>query len=103
MLYNLSTHYNTYYHTQIKLLSPKFLGTDQHRVKVIPDAVQIKIIGRRRTPVREAFSYGIRNIHCDLMKYDLMLHKAGHETREFESCPKNSSLGYQNGLLDTRK
>ena len=29
--------------------------------------------------------------------------KAGHETREFESCPKNSSLGYQNGLLDTRK
>ena len=28
---------------------------------------------------------------------------AGHETREFESCPKNSSLGYQNGLLDTRK
>ena len=29
--------------------------------------------------------------------------KAGHETREFKSCPKNSSLGYQNGLLDTRK
>ena len=32
-----------------------------------------------------------------------VLSKAGHETREFESCPKNSSLGYQNGLLDTRK
>ena len=29
--------------------------------------------------------------------------KAGHETWEFESCLKNSSLGYQNGLLDTRK
>ena len=35
-------------------------------------------IGRMRTPVREAFSYGIRHgirhIHCDSMKYDLMLH-----------------------------
>ena len=26
------------------------------------------------TPVRESFSYGIRHIHCDSMKYDLMLH-----------------------------
>ena len=36
------------------------------------------ILGRMRTPVREAFSYGIRHgiryIHCDSMKYDLMLH-----------------------------
>ena len=36
------------------------------------------IIGRMRTPVREAFSYGIRHgirhIHCDSMKYDIMLH-----------------------------
>ena len=35
------------------------------------------IIGRMRTPAREAFSYGIqhgiRHIHCDSMKYDLML------------------------------
>ena len=35
--------------------------------------------------------------------YGWQIFKAGHETREFESCPKNSSLGYQNGLLDTRK
>ena len=32
------------------------------------------IIGRMRTPVREAFSYGIRHVirhvHCDLMSYD---------------------------------
>ena len=36
------------------------------------------ILGRMRTPVREAFSYGIRqgirHIRCDSMKYDLMLH-----------------------------
>ena len=32
------------------------------------------IIGRMRTPVRDPFSYGIRHIHCDSMKYDLMLH-----------------------------
>ena len=37
-----------------------------------------QIIGRMSTPVREAFSYGIRHgirhIHCDSMMYDLMLH-----------------------------
>ena len=36
------------------------------------------LIGRVRTPVRDPFSYGIwhgvRHIHCDSMKYDLMLH-----------------------------
>ena len=35
-------------------------------------------LGRMCTPVREAFSYGIqhgiRHIHCDSMKYDLMFH-----------------------------
>ena len=38
----------------------------------------VEVIGRMRTPVREAFScgirHGIRHIHCDSMKYDLMLH-----------------------------
>ena len=32
------------------------------------------IIGRMRTPVREAFSYGIRHIHCDSMKHKVILH-----------------------------
>ena len=36
------------------------------------------ILGRMRTPVREALSYeiqhGIWHIHCDSMKYDLMLY-----------------------------
>ena len=40
--------------------------------------VQKYVIGRMRTPVGEAFSYRIphriRQIHCDSMKYDLMLH-----------------------------
>ena len=40
--------------------------------------VQKDIVGRMRTPVREAFSYGIRHgirhIHCNSMKYDLILH-----------------------------
>ena len=35
-------------------------------------------LGRMRTPVRDPFPYGIRHeirhIHCDSMKYDLMLH-----------------------------
>ena len=34
----------------------------------------LQALGRIRTPVREAFSYGIRHIHCDSVKYDLMLH-----------------------------
>ena len=37
-----------------------------------------KLIGRMRTPVREAFSYeirhGIRLIHCDSMKHKVILH-----------------------------
>ena len=41
-------------------------------------AVASLTLGRMRTPVRKAFSYGIRHgirhIHCDSMKYDLMLH-----------------------------
>ena len=40
--------------------------------------VTIDTKGRMRTPVRDPFSYGIRHgirhIHCDSMKYDLMLH-----------------------------
>ena len=32
-------------------------------------------IGRLRTPVREAFSYGIRMLPCDSMKYHLMRHR----------------------------
>ena len=42
------------------------------------DVVWGSSLGRMRTPVQEAFSYGIRHeirhIHCDSMKYDLMLH-----------------------------
>ena len=32
------------------------------------------IIGRMHTPVLEAFSYGIRHIHCDSMKHKVILH-----------------------------
>ena len=35
---------------------------------------RMKILGRMRTPVREAFSYGIRHIHCDSMKRKVILH-----------------------------
>ena len=33
-----------------------------------------EILGRMRTPVREAFSYGTRHIHCDSMKHKVILH-----------------------------
>ena len=50
-----------YFHNQILLFS--FLSL---------------ILGRMRTPVREAFSYGIRHgighIHCDSMKHKVILH-----------------------------
>ena len=50
-----------------------------HKRNMLTHMHHWKIMTRRmRTPVREAFSYekrhGIRHIHCDSMKYDLMLH-----------------------------
>ena len=40
--------------------------------------VNTQLLGRMRTPVREAFSYGIRHrirhIHCDSMKHKVILH-----------------------------
>ena len=45
-------------------------------LRIVPDALLIlHVLGRLRTPVREAFSYGIRHIfHCDSMKYKVVLH-----------------------------
>ena len=46
--------------------------------EILMPPLNSQTIGRMRTPVREAFSYGIRHrirhILCDSLKYDLMLH-----------------------------
>ena len=59
------------------LLTAPIFGTKITNSDGFSTKVALWIIGRMRTPVREAFSYGIRHgirhIHCDSMKYDLML------------------------------
>ena len=46
------------------MLMPENLETpvEDETNLLVPDAVRVSIIGRLRTPVREAFSHGVRHV-----------------------------------------